>query len=187
MARQSRRPKNRAGTTILSKLPAPAHATQKSIEKATCSAACRATCGFAIGHRLAIMNTTVLHRLNVPATLAFYRDKLGFEITFRGPSPDDEFFGIVRRGSAWIMFKALGGIVDGGFAFEVRYRIDVPQTLHRSSPAVHWVFAPDIDATCKELQALGANIVEPLEKMLWGLRQFTVKDLDGNVFYFHHD
>jgi catechol 2,3-dioxygenase-like lactoylglutathione lyase family enzyme len=26
---------------------------------------------------------------NVPATLSFYRDKLGFEVTFRGPSPED--------------------------------------------------------------------------------------------------
>ena len=39
----------------------------------------------------------------------------------------------------------------------------------------------------RELKASGANIVEPLAKMPWGLRQFTVQDLDGNVFYFHHD
>ena len=39
----------------------------------------------------------------------------------------------------------------------------------------------------EELKSLGANIVDPLEKKLWGLRQFTVKDLDGNLFYFHHD
>ena len=50
---------------------------------------------------------------DVPAALAFYRDKLGFEVTFRGPTPDDEFFGIVRRDAATIMFKALGEIVDG--------------------------------------------------------------------------
>jgi catechol 2,3-dioxygenase-like lactoylglutathione lyase family enzyme len=50
---------------------------------------------------------------DVPATLAFYRDKLGFEITYRGRSPEDEFFGIVRRDGAMIMFKALGEIVDG--------------------------------------------------------------------------
>jgi uncharacterized glyoxalase superfamily protein PhnB len=54
-------------------------------------------------------------------------------------------------------------------------------------PAVHWVFAEDIDASYQELNWLGANIVEPLEKKPWGLRQFTVKDLDGNIFYFHHD
>ena len=53
-------------------------------------------------------------------------------------------------------------------------------------PAVHWVFAEDIDASYQELKSLGANIVEPLEQKPWGLRQFTIKDLDGNVFYFHH-
>ena len=50
---------------------------------------------------------------NVPATLSFYRDKLGFEVIFRGPSPEDEFFGIVRRDGAIIWFKALGAIIDG--------------------------------------------------------------------------
>ena len=45
---------------------------------------------------------------NVPAALAFYRDRLGFDITFQGPEPDDIFFGIVRRGGAMIMFKDVG-------------------------------------------------------------------------------
>ena len=54
-------------------------------------------------------------------------------------------------------------------------------------PAVHWVYAEDIDASHQELKSLGANIMEPLEKNRRGLRQFTVKDLDGNLFYFHHD
>jgi uncharacterized glyoxalase superfamily protein PhnB len=49
------------------------------------------------------------------------------------------------------------------------------------------VFAEDIDATYNELKSLGSNIVEPLQKMPWGLTQFTVEDLDGNRFYFHHD
>ena len=45
---------------------------------------------------------------SVPAALAFYRDYLGFTITFQGPEPDDIFFGIVRRGAAMIMFKDVG-------------------------------------------------------------------------------
>jgi hypothetical protein len=28
--------------------------------------------------------------------------------------------------------------------------------------------------------------VDPLEKKPWGIRQFTVQDLDGNIFYFHN-
>src|SRR5262245_50460422 len=45
---------------------------------------------------------------NVPAALSFYRDRLGFDITFQGPDPDDIFFGIVRRGAATIMLKHVG-------------------------------------------------------------------------------
>ena len=45
---------------------------------------------------------------NVPAAQSFYRDRLGFDITFQGPDPDDIFFGIVRRGAAMIMFKDVG-------------------------------------------------------------------------------
>ena len=45
---------------------------------------------------------------DVPTALAFYRDKLGFEITFEGPEPDDIFFGIVRRGGAQILMKEVG-------------------------------------------------------------------------------
>src|SRR5918999_4563912 len=45
---------------------------------------------------------------NVPAALSFYRDRLGFDITFQGPEPDDIFFGIVQRGGAMIMMKAIG-------------------------------------------------------------------------------
>jgi catechol 2,3-dioxygenase-like lactoylglutathione lyase family enzyme len=33
---------------------------------------------------------------NVPAALSFYRDRLGFDITFQGPDPEDIFFGIVH-------------------------------------------------------------------------------------------
>ena len=50
-----------------------------------------------------------------------------------------------------------------------------------------WVFAPNIDATLRELQDFGANIIEPLEKKSWGLMQFTVQDIDGHRLTFHHD
>ena len=92
-----------------------------------------------------------------------YRDALGFEITWLYP---DKCIGAVARGDVGIFFR----------------RREQP-----FEPTIHWIFADDIDATFAEMQSLGANIVEPLEKKPWGLRQFTVKDLDGNLFYFHHD
>jgi catechol 2,3-dioxygenase-like lactoylglutathione lyase family enzyme len=45
---------------------------------------------------------------NVPAALSFYRDRLGFDITFQGPSDDDIFFGIVQRDAAMIILKDVG-------------------------------------------------------------------------------
>ena len=53
-------------------------------------------------------------------------------------------------------------------------------------PAVHWVYAADIDAIYVQVQSSGAKIVDPLEKKPWGLWQFTIQDLDGNLFHFHH-
>jgi uncharacterized glyoxalase superfamily protein PhnB len=92
-----------------------------------------------------------------------YRDALGFEIGWLYPGKE---IGAVSRDKVVIFFRKRQS------PFE---------------PAIHWVFAEDIDASYEELTASGANIVEPLERKSWGLRQFTVKDLDGNLFYFHHD
>ena len=91
-----------------------------------------------------------------------YRDALGFEIGWI----DRDEIGAVSRGNVAIFFR---------------------KTISPFEPVVHWVFAADIDATYDELKSSGANIVEPLERKPWGLRQFTVEDIDGNRFYFHHD
>ena len=53
-------------------------------------------------------------------------------------------------------------------------------------PTIHWVFAADIEAMHHQLQSTGANIVDPLEKKPWGIRQFTIQDPDGNLFHIHN-
>jgi predicted enzyme related to lactoylglutathione lyase len=92
-----------------------------------------------------------------------YRDALGFEIGWLDQGKE---IGAVSRGNVAIFFR---------------------KKTPPFEAAVHWVFAEDIDATYDELKSSGAKIVEPLEKKPWGLRQFTLEDLDGNRFYFHHD
>lgn len=92
-----------------------------------------------------------------------YRDVLGFEIGWLYPGGD---IGAVSRDDCAIFFR---------------------RRARPFEPAVHWIFASEIDATYDELRSLGARIVEPLEKKPWGLRQFTVEDIDGNRFYFHCD
>jgi predicted enzyme related to lactoylglutathione lyase len=101
--------------------------------------------------------------IDVEHAQQYYRDVLGFEIGWLDPGKE---IGAVSRGNVAIFFR---------------------RREERFEPAVHWVFAEDIDATYEEFRSSGSKIVEPLEKKPWGLRHFTVEDLDGNRFYFHCD
>jgi catechol 2,3-dioxygenase-like lactoylglutathione lyase family enzyme len=120
---------------------------------------------------------------DVPATLSFYRDMLGFEIVFRGPSPEDEFFGIVQRDRAMIMFKALGEIVDGE---DVTVE---PVPNYQRQPAHSWdayVEVSDPDALAAEFASRGVDFSSPISDNDDGLRGFEIKDLDGYGLYFGH-
>jgi len=109
--------------------------------------------------------------LRVPAALAFYSDRLGFEIMFQGPA-GDVFFGIVRRGGAMIMLKDVG--VD-------------PLPNCRREPGARWdayLNVPDPDALAAEYAARNIEFAQPLRNDGDGLRGFEVKDADGYVLFF---
>ena len=118
---------------------------------------------------------------NVPATLSFYRDMLGFEVTFRGPTSDDEFFGIVRRDGAMMMFKALGEVLDG------KEVIVEPAPNFKREPAFSWdafLEVPDPDALAAEFASRGVRFSIPLGTGDDGLRGFVIEDIDGYGLYF---
>jgi predicted enzyme related to lactoylglutathione lyase len=90
-----------------------------------------------------------------------YKDTLGFDI-------------------GWIEAdKGMGAVTRGGIA--IFFRKKTPPF----APTVHWIFAEHIDETYEALKSSAANIVDPLMRKPWGLRQFTISDLDGNLFHFH--
>jgi len=108
---------------------------------------------------------------NVPAALAFYRDRLGFEITFQGPA-DDIFFGIVQRGGAMIMLKHVG--VD-------------PLPNYKRQRDARWdayLYVPDPDALAAEFASRDVPFLKPLEDNHDGLRGFELEDLDGYILFF---
>ena len=120
---------------------------------------------------------------DVPATLSFYRDMLGFEVTFRGPTPDDEFFGIVRRDGTMIMFKALGEILDG------KEVVVEPVPNYHRKPAFSWdayLEVPDPDALAAEFASRGVHFSVPLANNDDGLRGFVIEDIDGYGLFFGH-
>lgn len=112
---------------------------------------------------------------HVPSSLAFYRDRLGFEVTFQGPSPDDIFFGIVRRGGAQILLKAVG--VEP----QPNPTRDIKQGIARWDA---FVDVPDPDALAAEFASRNVEFVEPLDDTADGLRGFALEDADGYVLFF---
>ncbi len=112
---------------------------------------------------------------NVTAALAFYRDKLGFAITFQGPSPDDIFFGIVERDNAMIMMK------DIGVAPIPNYTRDIKKGF---APWDAYLYVPDPDGLAAEFETRNVQFHRPIENNSDNLRGFEVQDVDGYVLYF---
>jgi catechol 2,3-dioxygenase-like lactoylglutathione lyase family enzyme len=114
---------------------------------------------------------------DVPSSLAFYRDRLGFDVTFQGPEPDDIFFGIVQRGGAQILLKSVGVT-------------PVPNHTRDIKQGIAWwdafVYVPDPDALAAELASRDVAFWEPfpLKDTEDGLRGFAVQDPDGYVLFF---
>jgi hypothetical protein len=112
---------------------------------------------------------------HVPTALAFYRDRLGFSITFEGPEPDDIFFGIVQRGGAMIMFKAVG------VAPVPNYTRNVQKGIARWDAYLH---VSDPDALAAEFSSRNVEFSEPLKDTDDRLRGFELKNADDYVLFF---
>ena len=109
---------------------------------------------------------------DVDRTTAFYRDQLGFAVSFQEPATDP-FFAIVLRDGAQLLFKSSAGVAA------------LPNRLRH--PSARWdafVYAPDPDALAAEFLRRGAALSEPLQDTHDGLRGFEVTDPDGHVLFF---
>ena len=107
---------------------------------------------------------------DTPASVAFYRGRLGFEVTFQPPPPDDSFAIVVRDG-AQLFLKGSGEPLPNPARYDWA-RWDA------------YVHAPDPDALAAEFTAAGALFSSPLQDTHDGLRGFEVTDPDGYVLFF---
>jgi catechol 2,3-dioxygenase-like lactoylglutathione lyase family enzyme len=108
---------------------------------------------------------------DVPAAISFYRDRLGFEVTFQA-EPNDPFFAIVSRDRAMIMMKSV----------EVKA---LPNS--ERDPAARWdayLYVPDPDALADEFASRDVTFSAPLQDTHDGLRGFELEDTDGYVLFF---
>jgi catechol 2,3-dioxygenase-like lactoylglutathione lyase family enzyme len=109
---------------------------------------------------------------NVDQTIAFYRDKLGFETRFRQPD-QDAFFAIIGRDGAQIFIKSEKDIEP------------VPNSKrHRHFRWDAFVYVEDPDELAAEFAEHGAEFSAPLEDTHDALRGFEICDPDGHVLFF---
>lgn len=110
---------------------------------------------------------------DLPRSLAFYRDQLGFEVTFL-EAPEDPFFAIVRRGGAQLFLKTVSADVA-----------PLPNSRrHRDARWDAYAFVPDPDALAAEFAAREVAFSVPLMDTHDGLRGFELADPDGYVWFF---
>ena len=110
---------------------------------------------------------------DVACAVAFYRDRLGFEVMFQQDAPPDQepFFAIVRRDGAMLFLKGAGEALPNAKRYAWA-RWDA------------YLGVPDPDALAAELTARGVTFSAPLEDTHDGLRGFELHDPDGHVLFF---
>lgn len=109
---------------------------------------------------------------NVAQTIAFYREKLGFETRFQEPD-QNPFFAIIGRDGAQIFVKS--------------DKDTLPLPNSRRHPSMRWdafVYVRDPDTLAVEFADHGADFIVPLKDTHDGLRGFEICDPDGYVLFF---
>ena len=110
---------------------------------------------------------------DLQASIAFYRDRLGFNVEFQGPD-DDVYYAGVMRESASIMLKAITPDV-------------LPCPNHTRHAWARWdayIYAVDPDALFEEFRRRGVSFVKELSFIDDGLWGFELMDADGYVLAF---
>ena len=107
---------------------------------------------------------------DVSASCAFYRDKLGFAVTYCYGSPP--FYALVERGGAALNLRHVDGPV---FHEGVRGRDELLAAN---------IVVENVKELFREVQKAGVALHQTLRKEPWGAEDFVVADPDGNLILF---
>jgi len=108
---------------------------------------------------------------NVDKAAAYYTTRLGFRVDWGG---EDGGIAGISKGHCRLF------LTNGAFR----------EQYGNSGPVLIWLNL-DSNAEVEELYELrrtsGTNVISPPESKPWGLHEFTVADLDGNLLRVFHD
>jgi len=120
--------------------------------------------------------TPLIQVFDMPTSLAFYRDKLGFEVVSASPvvdTPEGKF-------SNWMWLRS--GSVDLmlNTAYDSGERPGAPDAFRMAShgDTGMYIGCPDLDETYATFTRAGLKI-DPPTMSSYGLRQFSLRDPDN--------
>ena len=114
--------------------------------------------------------TPILFVRDVPASAAYFRDKVGFAIDFLYGEPP--FYGAVSRDGVCIHLRC---VHEPNFAELAGREVSLILAI---------IEVVDVQALFSEIQARGAEIAQVPTSKPWGGTDFQVRDPDGNVISF---
>lgn len=109
-------------------------------------------------------STTVFTVKNIIESLAYYRDKIGFDIAFEYGTPT---------------FYA--GLCSGEVTLHLISAAQAPRPPGHGAVSI---YVDDVDAVHADLVRHGAKVLKEPKDYDYGLRDFDVADLDGNMIFF---
>jgi catechol 2,3-dioxygenase-like lactoylglutathione lyase family enzyme len=111
--------------------------------------------------------TPLLQVFDLPASIAFYRNVLDFELI----AGDDSWWALLAHGETRLMLNT---------AYEDGERPAVPDAArvrHHADVSVYF-WCPDPDAVCAHVRSKGWPAPDPVNTT-YGMRQLDIKDPDG--------
>lgn len=108
---------------------------------------------------------------DMPTSLAFYRDKLGFEVTGDSGQGDE---------SGWVMLQLGGATIMLNTAYDDGERPDEPDATRLASHRDTCIYfgCPDVDAAYEHLKANGIECTPP-KTAPYGMKQLYFSDPDN--------
>lgn len=110
---------------------------------------------------------------DLQASIAFYRERVGFQLDFQGPEGDVYYAGVSRDGVGIMLKQILPDVL--------------PSPNHTRHPWARWdayIITMDPDSLFDEFRQHGVSFVKELSFIDDGLWGFEINDADGYVLAF---
>jgi glyoxylase I family protein len=122
--------------------------------------------------------TPLIQVFDMPTSLAFYRDLLGFEVVMPSQHRDPSDWALLQLGGASVMLNT---------AYEAQDRPATPDETRRAGHSDMTLFfaCPNVDEAYEYLRSKGLAVEKPVIRV-YGMKQLTVIDPDGYELCFQH-